>query len=49
MASNKRYLNFISEQLFSLQDTAYRAFQSKPMPAIPPEIKQQLRGLRIRP
>lgn len=37
MASSKEYLNFISEQLFALQDTEYQMFQSKLMPAIPPE------------
>ena len=37
MASNKEYLNFISEQLFALQDTEYQTFQSKLMPTIPPE------------
>ena len=37
MASSKEYLNFISEQLFALQDTEYQTFQSKLMPAIPPE------------
>lgn len=38
----------LSERLFALQDTAYRAFQSKLMPTVPPEMKQQLRGLRVR-
>lgn len=37
MASSKEYLNFISEQLFALQDTEYQVFQSKLMPTIPPE------------
>lgn len=37
MASSKEYLNFISEQLFALQDTEYQTFQSKLMPAIPSE------------
>lgn len=37
MASSKEYLNFISEQLFALQDTEYQTFQSKLMPTIPPE------------
>ena len=37
MASSKEYLNFVSEQLFALQDTEYQTFQSKLMPTIPPE------------
>ena len=37
MASSKEYLNFISEELFALQDTEYQVFQSKLMPTIPPE------------
>lgn len=37
MTSSKEYLDFISEQLFALQDKGYQAFQSKLMPAIPPE------------
>lgn len=37
MASSKEYLNVISEELFTLQDTEYQVFQSKLMPTIPPE------------
>lgn len=37
MASSKEYLNVISEELFTLQDTEYQTFQSKLMPTIPPE------------
>ena len=37
MVSSKEYLDFISEELFALQDTEYQTFQSKLMPTIPPE------------